>query len=156
MSNGLSTLMGSRPTLIRIAGVLETILRIVTLLLLCCSRAQPRTIQNSEPHVREMRLRVIDGDGLHVTRVNTEQGLSEGVVQYEVQDDQGFMWFGTLDGLNRYDGYEFKIRKHGLPNAELCGNLITSLFKDRSGKLWIGVDQGGGPQSQGHFSVAIS
>lgn len=67
--------------------------------------------------------------------------MSEGVVQYETQDDQGFMWFGTLDGLNRYDGYEFKIRKHGLPNAELCGNIITSLFKDRSGKLWIGVDQ---------------
>jgi ligand-binding sensor domain-containing protein len=73
--------------------------------------------------------------------VNTEGGLSEGVVQYETQDDQGFMWFGTLDGLNRYDGYEFKIRKHGLPNAELCGNIITSPFKDRSGKLWIGVDQ---------------
>jgi ligand-binding sensor domain-containing protein len=113
----------------------------VTLMLLCWSRAQPRTIQNSEPHAREVRLHVIEGQDLHVTRVNTEQGLSEGVVQYEAQDDQGFMWFGTLDGLNRYDGYEFKIRKHGLPNAELCGNLVTSLFKDRSGKLWIGVDQ---------------
>jgi len=133
--------MGSRPTLIRIAGALETILRMVTLLLLCWSRAQPRTIQNSVPHVREVRLHVIEGQDLHVTRVNTEQGLSEGVVQYEAQDDQGFMWFGTLDGLNRYDGYEFKIRKQGLPNAELCGNLVTSLFKDRSGKLWIGVNQ---------------
>jgi ligand-binding sensor domain-containing protein/signal transduction histidine kinase len=105
------------------------------------SRAQPRTTHNSEPHAHEVRLRVIDGQDLHVTRVNTEEGLSEGVVQYEIQDDQGFMWFGTLDGLNRYDGYEFKIRRRGLPNAELCGNLITSLFKDRSGALWVGVDQ---------------
>jgi ligand-binding sensor domain-containing protein len=144
MSNepgALSTSMGSGPILIRIARDLKTVLLLLALLLPCWLHAQPRTIQNSEPHAHEMRLRVIDGDGLHVTRVNTEQGLSEGVVQYEVQDDQGFMWFGTLDGLNRYDGYEFKIRKHGLPHEELCGNLITALFKDRSGALWLGVDQ---------------
>jgi ligand-binding sensor domain-containing protein/signal transduction histidine kinase len=144
MSNepgALCTSMASGPTLIRIARDPKTVLFLFALLLPCWLRAQPRTIQHSGRRAHEMRLRVIDGDGLHVTRVNTEQGLSEGVVQYEVQDDQGFMWFGTLDGLNRYDGYEFKIRKHGLRNAELCGNLITSLFKDRSGKLWIGVDQ---------------
>jgi ligand-binding sensor domain-containing protein/signal transduction histidine kinase len=136
-----SPLLSSGPTLIRIPRALQTILLVPMLLLPCWSGGQPRRIQNPAPHVREVRLPVVDGQDLHVTRVNTEEGLSEGVVQYEAQDDQGFMWFGTLDGLNRYDGYEFKIRKHGLPHAELCGNTITSLVKDRSGKLWIGVDQ---------------
>ena len=63
------------------------------------------------------------------------------VVQQVSQDNQGFMWLGTLDGLNRYDGYEFRVRKRGAPNAELGGTTVRALFKDRSGELWIGVDQ---------------
>jgi PAS domain S-box-containing protein len=59
-----------------------------------------------------------------------------------VQDDQGFMWFGSQYGLNRYDGYKFKVFKHepGRTNS-LSGVYISSLFKDRSGSLWIGCDE---------------
>jgi len=59
-----------------------------------------------------------------------------------VQDDQGFMWFGSQYGLNRYDGYTFKVFKHepGRKNS-LSGVYISSLLKDRSGSLWIGCDE---------------
>ena len=63
-----------------------------------------------------------------------------------VQDDLGFMWFGTLAGLNRFDGYTFKVFVHerGNPNS-LSGVDIESLFKDRDGALWIGCEQAAGP-----------
>jgi ligand-binding sensor domain-containing protein len=82
---------------------------------------------------------VIDGKDIHFSRISTEDGLSQKRVSQIVQDDQGFIWFGSQYGLNRYDGYKFKVFKHepGQTNS-LSGMLISSLFKDRSGSLWIG------------------
>ena len=56
----------------------------------------------------------------------------------------GFIWIGTQDGLNRYDGYEFKVYKHD-PDDEnsLSENIITALHQDRDGMLWIGTQKGG-------------
>ena len=87
-------------------------------------------------------LPVIDGKDLHFSRISTEDGLSQKRVSQIVQDDQGFIWFGSQYGLNRYDGYKFKVFKHvpGRTNS-LSGMLISSLFKDRSGSLWIGCDE---------------
>jgi ligand-binding sensor domain-containing protein len=51
------------------------------------------------------------------------------------------MWFGTWNGLNRYDGYKFKVFKHELGNLKsLSGVYVYSLFKDHSGNLWVGTD----------------
>jgi ligand-binding sensor domain-containing protein/signal transduction histidine kinase len=73
-----------------------------------------------------------------------EQGLSQSTVTAILQDSQGFMWFGTLDGLNRYDGYGFKVYKHDSTDpTSLADNAIASLFEDRSGTLWIGTEGGG-------------
>jgi hypothetical protein len=66
MNLRLSRLIDSRRTLIRIAGALETILLVVTLSFPCWSLAQPRTIHNYEPYAREVQLRVIDAQDLHV------------------------------------------------------------------------------------------
>jgi signal transduction histidine kinase/ligand-binding sensor domain-containing protein len=86
-------------------------------------------------------LTLIEGDDIRFTRLSTPEGLSQSRVEHIVQDDQGFMWFGTEDGLDRYDGYAVKVFRHdGTPNS-LSGATIRALFKDRSGKLWIGVDQ---------------
>ena len=73
-----------------------------------------------------------------------QQGLSQSIVTSIIQDRSGFMWFGTEDGLNRYDGYEFKIFKNNPsdPNS-LVYNQITSLIEDRNGKLWVGTFYGG-------------
>jgi ligand-binding sensor domain-containing protein len=85
---------------------------------------------------------VVDGKSIRFTRLSTEDGLSQTKVSQIVQDDQGFIWFGSQYGLNRYDGYKFKVFKHepGRTNS-LSGVYIYSLFKDRSGSLWVGCDE---------------
>ncbi len=76
--------------------------------------------------------------------VSLEQGLSQSVVQSIAQDSTGFLWFGTQDGLNRYDGYGFKIyRNSPVDSASLSDNLINTLYVDRKGRLWIGTISGG-------------
>src|ERR1700733_8061001 len=93
-----------------------------------------------DPHT--ITLPVADARGIRFTRLSTDDGLSQTRVLQIVQDDQGFMWFGSQYGLNRYDGYKFKVFKHepGRTNS-LSGVFISSLFKDRSGALWIGCDE---------------
>jgi len=75
---------------------------------------------------------------------NLEQGLSNSTVNCILQDQQGFMWFGTQDGLNRFDGYNFKIftPDPGDPYS-LSDRWITALLEDTSGNIWIGTRQGG-------------
>jgi PAS domain S-box-containing protein len=93
-----------------------------------------------DPHT--IILPVVDGKDIRFTRLSTEDGLSQTMVWQIVQDDEGFMWFGSQYGLNRYDGYKFKVFKHepGVANS-LSGVFIYSLFKDRSGILWVGCDE---------------
>ncbi|WP_237706109.1 hybrid sensor histidine kinase/response regulator transcription factor [Thermophagus xiamenensis] len=68
-------------------------------------------------------------------------GLSENTVQCILQDHQGFLWFGTKDGLNRFDGKEFKIFKHEPGNPYSIGNnFIRDLFQDEDHIIWVGTD----------------
>ncbi len=68
-----------------------------------------------------------------------ESGISDLRVTAIVQDSQGFMWFGTHDGLNRYDGYQFTIYRHDpLDSHSLPGNYVEELFVDSRGNLWVG------------------
>jgi ligand-binding sensor domain-containing protein len=85
---------------------------------------------------------VSEGTGLRFRRISTSDGLSQTRVAQIVQDDRGFMWFGTQYGLDRYDGYEFKVYVHDPQRRNSpAGALISALFKDRSGVLWIGCNQ---------------
>src|SRR5579862_1573168 len=101
----------------------------------------PAVVQQAHVNPRTIILPVIDGKDIRFTRLSTEDGLSQTMVWQIVQDDRGFMWFGSQYGLNRYDGYKFKVFKHqpGVANS-LSGVYIYSLFKDRSGTLWVGCD----------------
>jgi ligand-binding sensor domain-containing protein/signal transduction histidine kinase len=95
---------------------------------------------NVDPHI--VRLPVVDGKGVRVTRITSADGLSQSRVAQIVQDDQGFMWFGTEYGLNRYDGYKFRVFvKDPRRLNSLGGNFVSALFKDRSGMLWIGTNR---------------
>ncbi|MFQ5751901.1 MAG: two-component regulator propeller domain-containing protein [bacterium] len=77
-------------------------------------------------------------------RFSIEQGLSQNTVNCIVQDSRGFMWFGTQDGLNQYDGYRFTVFKHDPENPNsLSDNFIYTIYEDKSGVLWIGTDGGG-------------
>jgi signal transduction histidine kinase/CheY-like chemotaxis protein/ligand-binding sensor domain-containing protein len=77
------------------------------------------------------------------THITTDDGLSQSTVQCMLKDKYGFIWFGTFDGLNRYDGYHFTVYRNIPKNAHsLIGNSITSLFEDKQGKLWVGTNDG--------------
>jgi len=101
-----------------------------------------RAVQQAHVDPRTVTLPVVDGKGIRFTRLSTDEGLSQTRVIQIAQDDQGFMWFGSQYGINRYDGYKFKVFKHepGRTNS-LSGVFISSLFKDRSGSLWVGCDE---------------
>ncbi|MFT4155634.1 ligand-binding sensor domain-containing protein [Parafilimonas sp.] len=72
-----------------------------------------------------------------------ENGLSNNTVQCSVQDDRGFMWFGTKDGLNRFDGYNFKTFRHDAGDStSLDNNFIRGLYKGPNGKIYIGSSAG--------------
>src|SRR6266481_6436270 len=89
-----------------------------------------------------IRLPVVEGKDIRFSRISSSQGLYQVRVSNIVQDDQGFIWFGTLNGLNRYDGYNFKVFKHDPRDPEsLSGVYVYSLFKDRTGAIWVGTDQ---------------
>ncbi len=91
----------------------------------CTLHAQPRE------HFRFDHLRV-------------EQGLSQGSINAMMHDRKGFLWIGTDDGLNRFDGYQFVVlRPDPSDRYALAGNVVTALSEDPSGKLWIGTSGSG-------------
>lgn len=72
-----------------------------------------------------------------------ENGLSDNMVTGCVQDKNGYIWVGTRDGLNRFDGYIFRVFRHDPDEAESLGNnWITHLACDQSGNLWVGTLSG--------------
>jgi ligand-binding sensor domain-containing protein len=76
-------------------------------------------------------------------RYQVENGLSHNSVICALQDKRGFMWFGTKDGLNRFDGYAFKtFRKNVNDSNSIGNNFIQSLYEDKQGRLYVGTDKG--------------
>jgi len=69
--------------------------------------------------------------------ISLEDGLSHSFVTSFLEDDLGFLWFGTQDGLNRYDGYEFKVYHAGKSNRTPSKNWITDIYKDHFDQIWI-------------------
>ncbi|PJJ84144.1 hybrid sensor histidine kinase/response regulator [Mucilaginibacter auburnensis] len=77
------------------------------------------------------------------THITTADGLSQSTVTCILKDRYGFMWFGTEDGLNRYDGYRFIIYRNNLNDKNaIAGNSITTLYEDKTGNIWIGTKEG--------------
>src|SRR5687767_8418530 len=76
-------------------------------------------------------------------RYNTNNGLSQNNVLCIAQDHQGFLWIGTDDGLNRFDGHEFKVFKNSddKPNS-IVDNTIRALLVARDSSIWIGTNYG--------------
>lgn len=78
-----------------------------------------------------------------VTYIGINQGLSNNSVRCILRDHKGFMWFGTFDGLNRYDGYSFKVFRNKVNDStSLINPFIYALKEDQDGRLWIGTRRG--------------
>ncbi len=70
--------------------------------------------------------------------ITTKDGLSQDIVTSVIEDSRGFMWFGTEDGLNRYDGYSIRTYKNNpLDSTTIAGNSIGPMLVDNQGRLWI-------------------
>src|SRR6218665_25602 len=76
-------------------------------------------------------------------QINVDAGLSHNLVFCTTQDDYGFMWFGTKDGLNRYDGYKIKIFRNIPDNPYSIGsNDIRALLSKSKNELWVATSKG--------------
>ncbi len=84
------------------------------------------------------------GAAIRFHRISIEEGLSQSVVNAMAQDKTGFLWLGTENGLNRYDGYSFTVFN---PDPSDPGSLsdgwVTALLADTDGSVWVGTMQGG-------------
>ena len=77
-------------------------------------------------------------------QINVADGLSQSNVKCILQDSRGFMWFGTRDGLNRYDGYKFIVYKNEPENPfSISHDFIADIIEDKDGNLWIATWGGG-------------
>ncbi|QTA82162.1 PAS domain-cintaining protein [Desulfonema limicola] len=80
---------------------------------------------------------------VHFEYLTIEDGLSQSSVYSILQDKRGIMWFGTWDGLNKYDGYRFVIYKYDPQDPHsISNNSIWSIYEDSRGILWIGTENG--------------
>lgn len=80
---------------------------------------------------------------IHFDHLSINDGLSQSTVNVILQDEKGFIWFGTKDGLNRYDGKSFKIFKHSpFSDSGLKNNSIRCMVEGADNRLWVGTDSG--------------
>ncbi|MGL4740369.1 MAG: ligand-binding sensor domain-containing protein [Sarcina sp.] len=80
---------------------------------------------------------------LNFNNLTMNEGLSQGTIDDIFQDSRGYMWFATNDGLNMYNGYEFKVFKGDYHNENtIWPGLITSIGEDKYGNMWIGTSGG--------------
>jgi ligand-binding sensor domain-containing protein len=106
--------------------VLQTI---VDCRLACLRAALPLVVLSaafSQPH------------SLRFDHITTKEGLSQDIVTCIARDAKGFMWFGTEDGLNRYDGYSIRVYKNDpVDSTTIAWNSIAAMLVDRQGRLWV-------------------
>lgn len=81
---------------------------------------------------------------ISINRLQLENGLSHNSVYAIIQDKEGLIWLGTKDGLNSYDGYNFKIYRHEFfDSTSISNSWVNALFEDSKGYIWIGTEGGG-------------
>jgi signal transduction histidine kinase/ligand-binding sensor domain-containing protein/CheY-like chemotaxis protein len=80
---------------------------------------------------------------IEFSHLTINEGLSQNTINCILKDSKGYMWFGTQDGLNRYDGYGIKVYKHTPQKNRIAfSNIIQTLYEDKSGNLWVGSHGG--------------
>uniref|UniRef100_A0A832G0Z5 histidine kinase n=1 Tax=Ignavibacterium album TaxID=591197 RepID=A0A832G0Z5_9BACT len=85
---------------------------------------------------------IIYSQSVEFRNYSVQDGLSNNKVNCVLQDKTGFIWFGTEDGFNRFDGYEFKVFRPSAEKNSIVSKDIWSLYEDEDGNLWIGSKNG--------------
>jgi ligand-binding sensor domain-containing protein/signal transduction histidine kinase len=132
-------------TLIRATRVLlsqcrrrSTLFLLVLLFALCCTGSSAGKQQDHAV----IKLPIVEGTDLRFSHISFGEGPSHGRISSVVQDYQGFLWIGTISGLERYDGYSLRAFRHDPGNPKsLSGSYVNALFEDNAGKLWIASDE---------------
>src|SRR5690606_23815880 len=94
--------------------------------------------------IAEAKALKAEAPAFHFTYLSSKEGLSSNNVYAILKDKYGFLWFGTDDGLNKFDGLNITVnRKAAGDKYSLQANEITSLHEDKEGRLWIGTNGGG-------------
>ena len=118
-------------------GEFSALLSLLCFVMILLLLPQPLYAQNSMP------VDFTSQNQVRFERLSIEQGLSQSTVASVVQGSDGFLWFGTHDGLNRFDGYHFKVFKHDPDDPQsLPDNYVERLYRDRKGRLWVGTHKG--------------
>lgn len=85
----------------------------------------------------------INSQSVKFFHYTTDDGLSQGTIKTVFQDKSGFMWFGTDDGLNKFDGSTFTVfQNNPLDSSSISNNNINAIIQDKEGLIWIGTDWG--------------
>lgn len=83
------------------------------------------------------------GQDVRFQHINVDNGLSQNSITSMIQDSQGFIWFGTEYGLNKYDGNKVEIFvPEGGKKGSITGNAIWSILEDSKGRIWVGTNEG--------------
>jgi len=85
---------------------------------------------------------IVRSQSVEFHNYTVRNGLSNNKVNCVIQDRQGFLWFGCEDGLNRFDGYDFKVFRPSEKKNSISSKDIWSLYEDRDGNIWIGTKSG--------------
>lgn len=92
-----------------------------------------------------LKANAVSDDEKNITfrRLTIEDGLSQTTAQYLFQDNKGYMWIATTDGLNRYNGHEFEVyRYRDEDEKSISGNYISAINEDEYGNMWVGTSRG--------------
>jgi len=97
------------------------------------------TPESQQEHVPDLPSRLLpQATILHTEHISTQQGLSGSLVSEIIQDSRGFMWFGTIDGLDKFDGNHFTVYKPQAGDTNsLAAHHVNLIFEDSFGDLWI-------------------
>ncbi|MEP4891448.1 MAG: two-component regulator propeller domain-containing protein [Aliiglaciecola sp.] len=86
---------------------------------------------------------IADNENIKFQRITLDQGLSQENILTAFQDSEGYMWFGTQEGLNRYDGYQFKVFTYSSRSKDsLSSDWVYSIIEPQENVLWIGTRNG--------------
>ena len=78
----------------------------------------------------------------YTSQLTISDGLAHNGATSLIADSKGYVWIGTYDGLNRYDGYSIETYKNTIYNELLVSNRVRSLAEDKKGNIWVGTDEG--------------